>query len=116
MLKAIAVLQLQEVWDDIRLLLRRHVLRRLSAHGPLKAAPGNVPAMSIPERLHCLQQLFFLYPQSEVLAHYQVRQKMEAWKHRSCLRRFLYQRFHSAASEIPVCVGPALGLVYQPRL
>ncbi|TNM89764.1 hypothetical protein fugu_003998 [Takifugu bimaculatus] len=65
------LLEIQEVWDDIRLLLRRHVLWRLSAHSPLKAEPGHIPTMSVPERLRCLQQLFFLYPQSEVLTHYQ---------------------------------------------
>lgn len=69
----IVVLQIQEVWDDIRLLLRRHLLMRLSAHSPLKAEPGHFPTMSIPERVNCWQQLFFLYPQSEALAHYQVR-------------------------------------------
>lgn len=74
MLQTMVVLQIQEVWDDIRLLLRRHVLWRLSAHSPLKPSePGHIPTMSIPERLSCLQQLFFLYPQSEVLTHYQVR-------------------------------------------
>lgn len=73
MLQSVVVLQIQEVWDDIRLSLRRHLLWRLSAHGPLKAEPGHIPTLSVPERLSCLQQLFFLYPQSEVLAHYQVR-------------------------------------------
>lgn len=67
------VLQIQEVWDDIRVLLRRNILLQMSAYSPLKAEPGHIPTMSSPEQVKCLQQLFFLYPQSEALMHYQVR-------------------------------------------
>lgn len=64
--------QIQTVWDDVRLQLRRHLLDRLSAHIPEHPEPGRSSTPSIPERIYCLQQLFFLYPESEVLAHYQV--------------------------------------------
>ncbi|KAK1893063.1 putative protein KIAA0825 [Dissostichus eleginoides] len=59
---------IQEAWDDVRLQLRRHLLERLSARSPDHQGPRN---MSVPERLHCLQQLFFLYPESEALTYYQ---------------------------------------------
>ncbi|XP_010781398.1 uncharacterized protein KIAA0825-like [Notothenia coriiceps] len=61
-------LEIQEAWDDVRLQLRRHLLERLSARSPDHQGPRN---MSVPERLHCLQQLFFLYPESEALTYYQ---------------------------------------------
>lgn len=69
------VLQIQEVWDDIRVLLRRNLLWQMSAYSPLKAEPGDISTMSSPEQVKCLQQLFFLYPESEALMHYQVRYK-----------------------------------------
>lgn len=64
-------IEIQTVWDDVRLQLRRHLLDRLSAHIPEHPEPGRSSTPSIPERIYCLQQLFFLYPESEVLAHYQ---------------------------------------------
>ncbi|XP_042344132.1 uncharacterized protein KIAA0825 homolog isoform X2 [Plectropomus leopardus] len=61
-------LEIQEAWDDVRLQLRRHLLDRLSSHNPYPPGPRHI---SVPDRVHCLQQLFFLYPESEVLTHYQ---------------------------------------------
>ncbi|XP_076010214.1 uncharacterized protein KIAA0825 homolog isoform X2 [Genypterus blacodes] len=58
-----ASLELQEAWDDVRISLRRHLLDRLSSR--------NNSSLSIPERVHCLQKLCFLYPDSEVLTLYQ---------------------------------------------
>ncbi|XP_034396586.1 uncharacterized protein KIAA0825 homolog isoform X2 [Cyclopterus lumpus] len=63
-----ASLEIQEAWDDVRLQLRRHLLDRLSSRCP--DHPGT-RHLSVPERVHCLQQLFFLYPQSEALTYYQ---------------------------------------------
>ncbi|TNN40184.1 hypothetical protein EYF80_049645 [Liparis tanakae] len=59
---------IQEAWDDVRLQLRRHLLDRLSSRGP--DHPGT-RRLSVPEQIRCLQQLFFLYPQSEALTYYQ---------------------------------------------
>ncbi|KAM8760635.1 uncharacterized protein KIAA0825 homolog isoform 2-T2 [Acanthopagrus schlegelii] len=66
-----ASLEIQEVWDDVRLQLRRHLLDRLSPRSPEHPGPASISTLSIPDRVHCLQQLFFLYPESEVLTHYQ---------------------------------------------
>ncbi|XP_078106613.1 uncharacterized protein KIAA0825 homolog isoform X1 [Sander vitreus] len=63
-----ASFEIQEAWDDVRLQLRRHLLDRLSSSSPNHPGPRHI---SVPERVHCLQQLFFLYPESEVLIHYQ---------------------------------------------
>nr|XP_046243006.1 uncharacterized protein KIAA0825 homolog isoform X2 [Scatophagus argus] len=62
---------LEEAWDDVRLQLRRHLLDRMSCRSPEHPGPRHISTLSIPERVHCLQQLFFLYPESEVLAYYQ---------------------------------------------
>ncbi|XP_036953072.1 uncharacterized protein KIAA0825 homolog isoform X5 [Acanthopagrus latus] len=66
-----ASLEIQEVWDDVRLQLRCHLLDRLSPRSPEHPGPASISTLSIPDRVHCLQQLFFLYPESEVLTHYQ---------------------------------------------
>ncbi|XP_027133664.1 uncharacterized protein KIAA0825 homolog isoform X3 [Larimichthys crocea] len=64
-------IEIQDVWDDVRLQLRRHLLDRLSSRSPEHPGLGHISILSIPERVHCLQQLFFLYPECEVLTHYQ---------------------------------------------
>ncbi|KAM9360075.1 uncharacterized protein KIAA0825 homolog [Symphorus nematophorus] len=66
-----ASFEIQEAWDDVRLQLRRHLLDRLSSRSLECPGPGYISTPSIPEKVHCLQQLFFLYPESEVLTHYQ---------------------------------------------
>uniref|UniRef100_A0A671Y1N2 KIAA0825 n=1 Tax=Sparus aurata TaxID=8175 RepID=A0A671Y1N2_SPAAU len=66
-----ASLEIQEVWDDVRLQLRRHLLDRLSPRSPEHPEAASISTLSIPDQVHCLQQLFFLYPESEVLTHYQ---------------------------------------------
>ncbi|KAM7018093.1 uncharacterized protein KIAA0825 homolog [Tautogolabrus adspersus] len=65
-----ASLENQEAWDDVRVQLRRHLLDRLSSRSP-EHPHKHIFTLSIAERVHCLQQLFFLYPESEVLSHYQ---------------------------------------------
>nr|XP_057927899.1 uncharacterized protein KIAA0825 homolog isoform X2 [Doryrhamphus excisus] len=61
-------LEIQEVWDNVRLHLRCHLLERLSTLG---AEGHGVSSLSITERVQCLQHFCFLYPECEVLAHYQ---------------------------------------------
>ncbi|XP_034025938.1 uncharacterized protein KIAA0825 homolog isoform X2 [Thalassophryne amazonica] len=63
-------LEFQEAWDDVRFQLRRHLLDRLSSYSP---CPGHISTLSIPERVYCLQQLCFLYPESQVVTYYQGR-------------------------------------------
>uniref|UniRef100_G3P827 KIAA0825 n=1 Tax=Gasterosteus aculeatus aculeatus TaxID=481459 RepID=G3P827_GASAC len=63
-----APLEIQEAWNDVRLQLQRHLLDRLSSQFPGHPAPRHI---SVTERVHCLRQLFFLYPESEALTHYQ---------------------------------------------
>ncbi|KAJ3603758.1 hypothetical protein NHX12_028499 [Muraenolepis orangiensis] len=66
-------LEVLEVWDDVRLQLRRHLVGRLSSCcSPEHQGPKRLFALSPAERVHCLQQLCFLYPEAEVLSHYQV--------------------------------------------
>ncbi|TKS78887.1 hypothetical protein D9C73_012286 [Collichthys lucidus] len=64
-------IEIQDAWDDVRLQLRRHLLDRLSSRSPEHPGLGHISILSIPERVHCLQQLFFLYPECEALTHYQ---------------------------------------------
>ncbi|XP_067376812.1 uncharacterized protein KIAA0825 homolog isoform X1 [Channa argus] len=64
-------LELHEVWDDVRLQLRRYLLDRLCSHNPEHPEPRRISSLSVPERVQCLQQLLFLFPESEVFTHYQ---------------------------------------------
>ncbi|XP_057686985.1 uncharacterized protein KIAA0825 homolog isoform X1 [Corythoichthys intestinalis] len=57
--------EIQVAWDDIRLQLRCYLLERLSTES------GAISALSNTQRVHCLQQLCFLYPECEVRTHYQ---------------------------------------------
>ncbi|XP_056448397.1 uncharacterized protein KIAA0825 homolog [Gadus chalcogrammus] len=64
-------LEVQEAWDDVRRPLRRHLLARLSSCAPEDQGPRRLFTLSLAERVHCLQQLCFLFPEAEVLSHYQ---------------------------------------------
>ncbi|XP_063346069.1 uncharacterized protein KIAA0825 homolog isoform X2 [Pelmatolapia mariae] len=66
-----ASLEIQEVWDDVRLRLRRYLMDQLFSCSPELPGPRQTTALSILERVQCLQQMFFLYPESEVLQLYQ---------------------------------------------
>uniref|UniRef100_A0A669BAB5 KIAA0825 n=1 Tax=Oreochromis niloticus TaxID=8128 RepID=A0A669BAB5_ORENI len=66
-----ASLEIQEVWDDVRLQLRRYLMDRLFSRSPDLPGPRQTTDLSILERVQCLQQMFFLYPESEVLQLYQ---------------------------------------------
>ncbi|XP_047448436.1 uncharacterized protein KIAA0825 homolog isoform X2 [Mugil cephalus] len=64
-------LEIQEAWDAVRLQLRRYLMHRLSSCSQEHPAARPISSLSILQRVHCLQQLFFIYPESEVLTHYQ---------------------------------------------
>ncbi|XP_066511134.1 uncharacterized protein KIAA0825-like isoform X2 [Hoplias malabaricus] len=66
-------LEVQETWDDIRFLLRRHLLDQLQ---PMEEPDQSGPVLHsrVPQRILILQKLFFLYPEAEVLAKYQALQ------------------------------------------
>ncbi|XP_062873932.1 uncharacterized protein KIAA0825 homolog [Trichomycterus rosablanca] len=57
-------LEVQEAWDDVRLHLRRHLLGKLSTE-----------ASKAPQKILILQQLCFLYPESDVVEKYRVLRK-----------------------------------------
>lgn len=58
-------MDLQAVWDDVRLHLRRHLVSKLQATSPTSRCCG------IQERSKCMLFLFFLFPESDILAKYQ---------------------------------------------
>ncbi|XP_049618135.1 uncharacterized protein KIAA0825 homolog isoform X1 [Syngnathus scovelli] len=60
--------EIQVAWEDVRLQLRCYLLERLSTES---AATRRVPSLSMAQRVHRLEQLCFLYPECEVLTHYQ---------------------------------------------
>lgn len=66
---------MQDLWDDVRLQLRCHLLIRLSSRSSEQPVPSKILSLSVSESVHCLQLLFFLYPEFEVLTHYQVMEK-----------------------------------------
>ncbi|XP_056150158.1 uncharacterized protein KIAA0825 homolog [Lampris incognitus] len=66
-----ASLEVQEAWDDVRFKLRCHLLGRLSSRITDNRGHGRLCSLSVCERIRCLQQLCFLYPESEVFTHYQ---------------------------------------------
>ncbi|XP_023129482.2 uncharacterized protein KIAA0825 homolog isoform X1 [Amphiprion ocellaris] len=83
-------LEIQEAWDDVRLRLRRYLMDRLSSRSPEYRGPRQIFTLSMLDRTHCLQQLVFLYPECEVLTHYQA------------LRcQFVQSVLHSALSSSP---------------
>uniref|UniRef100_A0AAV2MRP5 KIAA0825 n=1 Tax=Knipowitschia caucasica TaxID=637954 RepID=A0AAV2MRP5_KNICA len=65
-------LEIQTVWDDVRLQLRRHLLDRMSSQISENLEPASASNPSISERIYCLQHMSFLYPESEVFSIYQI--------------------------------------------
>ncbi|KAM4577001.1 uncharacterized protein KIAA0825 homolog isoform 1-T1 [Odontesthes bonariensis] len=63
--------EIQEAWDAVRLQLRRYLMDQLSCRSSEHPGSIQISTLSILEQVHCLQQLFFLYPDCEVLTHYQ---------------------------------------------
>ncbi|XP_018614746.2 uncharacterized protein KIAA0825 homolog isoform X1 [Scleropages formosus] len=65
-------LDVQEAWEDVRLLLRRHILDGLQGvAGGRGDGEGRVDDAQTTRRIRGLQQLLFLYPETEVLSRYQ---------------------------------------------
>lgn len=56
------------IWDDVRLHLRRFLVSQLQTHHETKV--GTLQ-QQMQFKTQCLQQLLFLYPESEVIAKYQ---------------------------------------------
>ncbi|XP_062985666.1 uncharacterized protein KIAA0825 homolog [Elgaria multicarinata webbii] len=63
-----SAMDVQCIWDDVRLQLRRFLVNQLQNHQETKT--GTLQKQS-QFKTRCLQQLLFLYPESEVLAKYQ---------------------------------------------
>ncbi|XP_029417596.1 uncharacterized protein KIAA0825 homolog isoform X2 [Nannospalax galili] len=57
----------KSIWDDIRLHLRRFLVNRLENYNEI----NNSQQQKIVLKNQCLQQLLFLYPESEVIIKYQ---------------------------------------------
>ncbi|KAM6930280.1 uncharacterized protein KIAA0825 homolog [Xenentodon cancila] len=64
-------LEIQDVWDAVRLQLRHYLMDQMLCRSPHYPGSKRLSTQTILERVHCLQQLFFLYPEWEVLIHYQ---------------------------------------------
>ncbi|KAM5257628.1 uncharacterized protein KIAA0825 homolog isoform 3-T5 [Hipposideros larvatus] len=56
----------KSIWDDIRLHLRRFLVSKLQSHNEI-----NNSQQKISLKNQCIQQLLFLYPESEVISKYQ---------------------------------------------
>ncbi|XP_008050143.1 uncharacterized protein KIAA0825 homolog [Carlito syrichta] len=54
------------IWDDIRLHLRRFLVSKLENHNEINSSQQKILLKN-----RCLQQLLFLYPESEVIIKYQ---------------------------------------------
>lgn len=63
-----SAVDVQCIWDDVRLHLRRFLVNQLQGHHETKT--GTLQ-QQLQFKTQCLQQLAFLYPESEVLAKYQ---------------------------------------------
>ncbi|XP_023366712.1 uncharacterized protein KIAA0825 homolog [Otolemur garnettii] len=64
----------KSMWDDVRLHLRRFLVRKLQSHDEINNSQQNILLKS-----HCLQQLLFLYPELEVIIKYKnIQHKMLA--------------------------------------
>ncbi|XP_006867938.1 PREDICTED: uncharacterized protein KIAA0825 homolog [Chrysochloris asiatica] len=59
-------MDVKSIWDDIRLHLRRFLVNRLQSHNEINNARQKFLLKN-----QCIQQLLFLYPESEVMAKYQ---------------------------------------------
>lgn len=56
------------IWDDVRLHLRRFLVNQLQSRHETK---NGTLQQQLQFKTQCLQQLLFLYPESEVIAKYQ---------------------------------------------
>ncbi|KAH0628084.1 hypothetical protein JD844_008802 [Phrynosoma platyrhinos] len=62
-----STVDVQCIWNDVRLHLRRFLVNQLQNHQETNS--GTLQQLQF--KIQCLQQLSFLYPESEVLAKYQ---------------------------------------------
>lgn len=63
-----STMDLKSLWDDARLHLRRFLVNRLQSQEETNA---NTLQQQMEFKTQCIQQLLFLYPESEVLTKYQ---------------------------------------------
>ncbi|XP_074789117.1 uncharacterized protein KIAA0825 homolog isoform X2 [Athene noctua] len=63
-----STMDVKSLWDDVRLHLRRFLVNRLQSQ---KETNTNALQQQVEFKTQCIQQLFFLYPESEVLTKYQ---------------------------------------------
>ncbi|XP_032848968.1 uncharacterized protein KIAA0825 homolog isoform X2 [Tyto alba] len=63
-----SAMDVKSLWDDVRLHLRRYLVNRLQSQGETNA---NGLQQQVEFKTQCIQQLLFLYPESEVLMKYQ---------------------------------------------
>ncbi|XP_056314448.1 uncharacterized protein KIAA0825 homolog [Danio aesculapii] len=65
-------LEVQEIWDDIRFSLRNHLLGKLQTMDEQDQTEGGLGTQTnVPQKIHYLHQLLFLYPEINVLSWYQ---------------------------------------------
>ncbi|XP_062455037.1 uncharacterized protein KIAA0825 homolog isoform X1 [Rhea pennata] len=65
-----STMDVKSLWDDVRLHLRRFLVNRLQSQ-----EETNTLQQQMQFKTQCIQQLLFLYPESEVLTKYQNMQK-----------------------------------------
>uniref|UniRef100_A0A8C0MVD8 KIAA0825 n=1 Tax=Canis lupus familiaris TaxID=9615 RepID=A0A8C0MVD8_CANLF len=63
-------MDVKSIWDNIRLHLRRFLVSRLQSHNEISNSQHKIWLKN-----QCIQQLLFLYPESEVIVKYQSIQK-----------------------------------------
>uniref|UniRef100_A0A2K6UIJ9 KIAA0825 n=1 Tax=Saimiri boliviensis boliviensis TaxID=39432 RepID=A0A2K6UIJ9_SAIBB len=63
-------MDVKSIWDDIRLHLRRFLVSKLQSHNEISNSQQKILL-----KKQCLQQLLFLYPESEVIIKYRNIQK-----------------------------------------
>ncbi|XP_053910825.1 uncharacterized protein KIAA0825 homolog isoform X2 [Cuculus canorus] len=63
-----STMDVKSLWDDVRLHLRRFLINRLQCQ---EETSTNALQQQVEFKTQCIQQLLFLYPESEVLAKYQ---------------------------------------------
>lgn len=61
-------MDVKSLWDDVRLHLRRFLVNRLQSQ---EETNPNASQQQMQLKTQCIQQLLFLYPESEVLSKYQ---------------------------------------------
>ncbi|XP_077923189.1 uncharacterized protein KIAA0825 homolog isoform X3 [Halichoerus grypus] len=59
-------MDVKSIWDNIRLHLRRFLVNKLQSHNEISNSQHKIWLKN-----HCIQQLLFLYPESEVIIKYQ---------------------------------------------